>query len=584
MVMNKASFERREDIHSNSSVSYRGVWVGFGFAIVLGGCLYYGSSLSPFHSRLITDPEAIRIQNSNHIETARAQVTKTSTVVTPPRQYDATRCWSTETFGRAISPVDNQEYIMTPSMCEASQTNWGGENMDIPRVADKLFRCVGTKGLVIYALGSSITCGSGPRHPSKHKIHADAPCFTFTKHEQPGCKLDAWPQKLEEAINVHHPCLNMRHKVINQCAGGRGSEYWVQEIAAIRWNVTHPLLSADVILIEAAASDAHLEGDSVQKNTELLVRMLQGLPKKPMLMWITASWHSALCPGSACKDYWLNMGMERPVTAESVHLSVLKKYGIPHLSMLQPMNPWRNSLSRHQFITEVYQTDGIHPTRLAHKMIASVVAHRIAKQSALSLHNYSWFDSQPRPDHVIKPVLIQSAREMESILLITGAAAPSKVELIDPAILLAVRKPSEGFSYYEDVPSKPGLIGIIVGAKATILIPDVKDNNAVQVGLLHSYLHMGTVNISIWTRWKGKEVCSKHPFQTPKLDNPVNFVRNTIIDTLWAKWVSVVVAISLHVPLGANASRFCVYLQFEIVDSQPPRIVNKIKIAEILNF
>ena len=75
------------------------------------------------------------------------------------------RCWSDATFGKPVSIADHQVYEVTQEMCEASQTNWGGEGMDLGRVADHLFSCDGDRGLSVYVVGGSITCGAGKVPP-----------------------------------------------------------------------------------------------------------------------------------------------------------------------------------------------------------------------------------------------------------------------------------------------------------------------------------------------------------------------------------------------------------------------------------
>ena len=81
------------------------------------------------------------------------------------------RCWSDATFGKPVSAMDHRVYEVTPAMCEASQTIWGGEGMDLGRVADQLFTCDGDRGLSIYVVGGSVTCGASQVTPPHTHTH-----------------------------------------------------------------------------------------------------------------------------------------------------------------------------------------------------------------------------------------------------------------------------------------------------------------------------------------------------------------------------------------------------------------------------
>ena len=117
--------------------------------------------------------------------------------------------------------------------------------------------------------------------------------------------------------------------------------------------------------------------------TEVLLHQLKALPKQPFLMWVTAAW----------KDFEYG----RAHSAEAEHLSILRRYDVPHLSVLQAVTPpidatteTKDAITR--FLYRIYFADCCHPTRTGHKIIAALVVRRLLLQ-LVETPSRSWFVS-----------------------------------------------------------------------------------------------------------------------------------------------------------------------------------------------
>lgn len=202
--------------------------------------------------------------------------------------------------------------------CGHSRVLTGSLRSFVPSL-DRL-RCSGGRGLTVAVLGASISCGSsGAAGADKGR----APCKSAGSRlgaPQLYCKEEAWPAFLEEMLNARWPCVSGRHTVANLCQAGVGSDYWSNRIAA--WlargsdDALHPLMRADLVVVETANNDISTSNDNIKRTfsrddeadwkrtaksgthawTELLVRVLLSLPRAPALVWLTASWRGFLKP------------------------------------------------------------------------------------------------------------------------------------------------------------------------------------------------------------------------------------------------------------------------------------------------
>ena len=120
--------------------------------------------------------------------------------------------------------------------------------------------------------------------------------------------------------------------------------------------------AADIILVEAAISDGGNEEAfrylQPATYTQLLAEYILVLPRKPFVMWLTASWRG--------------LAQHKALSAEPLHLDVLAPMGISHTSMLRMFEPveGRKDLFA-DWLTNVYFQDCCHPSSFGHKLIAA---------------------------------------------------------------------------------------------------------------------------------------------------------------------------------------------------------------------
>lgn len=512
------------------------------------------------------------------------------------------KCWANDVFGQARSLNDNRVYELTEQMCEASQTNWGGDGMNIRRAADQLFSCDGGRGLNVYVVGGSITCGAGQNRATR----PDSPCPSL-KSGIP-CYDDAWPKKLEDILNTRYPCSQpgVRHTVVNDCVGGVASDYWVDKFAQDRRILDHPLTTADVVLVETAANDGWLETTTeAQVNTELLARLLRRLDSRPLAMWITASWHGGAYNWTDPAVARRKLGYHRD--AEDEHLKVMRYYNIPHISVLQAFQPLAGSVARHEFLQNVFQTDVVHPSRLGHKMIASIVAHRLTKQTRVASRAGIWFAGYSSSAYIIPRVLSREAAHQATILdrvdeepLHFDFITHSSVQNMTGSIV-----ERSGFEFVEDVPGKLGLIGTTVGSNVTLALPDLK-TGLVHIGALHSYQNMGLMTVSLIVpdlnisnvgddantgtfaiqRRCRRLVRAGPPSSAEAAGEKVETLVSRTIDTLWEQRVSVMESSHLYITMRSLKQRkvHCGWLRFSIEEAAPSRTKNKIKLLQVSVF
>ena len=211
-----------------------------------------------------------------------------------------------------------------------------------------------------------------------------APCAGMLAKKGHTCKQEAFATRLEERVNAQWPCATA-HKVTNLCQRAKGSNFFANWAAA--WPNDEALTSlaqADVVVVETALNDmSETEGgillsgrltgwtrstvDMVGYWTELLLRVLLSLPRRPALLWLTASWTPTKQP-----PYHRD--------AEAAHHAVLRHYGVAQLSMLGALGI-ENSASAREWAKQQYHTDRYsHVSALGHKLLAAVISHHLTTE------------------------------------------------------------------------------------------------------------------------------------------------------------------------------------------------------------
>merc|ERR1711879_1027277 len=103
---------------------------------------------------------------------------------------------------------------------------------------------------------------------------------------------------------------------------------------------------------------------AVQYYTELIVRGVLSLPKKPALIYFVFTWFH--WPWQKAQPYHKS--------AAPLHLSVLEHYGVPQVSALDPFLPTMNDTKEREKVSKHYFCDFVHPRQWAHTFAAQLLA------------------------------------------------------------------------------------------------------------------------------------------------------------------------------------------------------------------
>ena len=438
-----------------------------------------------------------------------------------PTCHSASAVWYSG-LGSARSPVDGQEYAPTLAMAQLSNTNWGRVLSN--RTAELLHA---NKPIEIHILGGSVSVAAyvmTGAFKKRGEWHPDNPLVGTSMRHGNSNSENAWPAMVEAALSG---CLGAgMARVINHAERAVGTDVWVDRMASNSVNLS----SADVILIEEASNDAEqytvqaagggggksgFTGESSAAGfTEVLLHQLKALPKQPFLMWVTAAW----------KDFEYG----RAHSAEAEHLSILRRYDVPHLSVLQAVTPpidatteTKDAITR--FLYRIYFADCCHPTRTGHKIIAALVVRRLLLQ-LVETPSRSWFVSSSEdgssapsiPDPHLQvgsmrhsyqmgedAFVTSRARTMVPILFREGAPTPLRISWYaqgsdptpPPPSPNLVSSLSWGANFSKFGQNKHALVMSEVGSRIVLNVPT--QSRWALVGLLHSYHSTGIARVAV---------------------------------------------------------------------------------------
>ncbi|KAJ1448585.1 hypothetical protein M885DRAFT_501003 [Pelagophyceae sp. CCMP2097] len=329
--------------------------------------------------------------------------------------------------------AEGPEYWLTKAMCARARTVVGNGDA-LVKFSQRLKEC--SHALVVVA--------------TKHNVDALCP----HKNGLYECKSEAWPARLESLLIARRLkyCASGAAVVVqNLCKSSTGTEYANNMVVGGDWDAQ--LTHADLIIVETATNDVQFENwrlglvpeKAVLEQTEILARLLTSIPTKPALLWLGTAWR--------------NFGVEATppyhTCSADAHRSVLRYYDIPQLQMFEAFQPVHSVEAR--WIRQVYYNDCCHPSNLGHKMIASVVGFALDRGAEPMAR--SWLETLEA--HPPPPLFIDER---------TAAIYFSR----HASFTLNLRQPTTGasseygFTWYEDVPTKPGFIANAVGATTLI--------------------------------------------------------------------------------------------------------------------
>ena len=386
---------------------------------------------------------------------------------------------------------------------------------------------------------------------------------------------DTWPQLFIEDLNRALPCSGGQHTMQNLAESGASSAWWVDTILGSR----AAYYDYDAVLVETAlndveelaregrntkAKDAYLKSERVVgKYTEILINMLLNLPKRPAVFYFGASTRLRY-----------NFTVEFGRTADSVHVHVpvTRRYGVPHVSVIDGIGPFLNSVpDKIQWLKG--QLDWCcHGTILMHKIGARMLMDLLMSQY------WSWQVAPGvMPAYTPRSPLFSTQSELQMYCNATPFPLATIREADVPFRLVNL---SHGFVSMEDVPNKPGLISNVTGSTVVYQLKPQQISNNLKMGVLHvehlrSYKHMGSFVMEVRSVNSTNGECGDVLTST--------LLATKTIDSAWKELVSEVQVDEVRFDVGGMTDR-CLILNVTIVPSSPPREENKVKLVGVVLF
>ena len=277
----------------------------------------------------------LRSVGMSHLRTARPAESLDAAATRQRHLHHCTRGCNFP-FAPLHSIVRNTTYSLSERQCAAATTNWGWR----PPYGIDLSQIV--------ILGGSVSCNrnTGDRSDAD-TVNGNVGNPTRRAAQQ------GWTRDLEDILRV---CSGRDEvNVVNLCMPAVGTEYFLG-----RLKVDDAVQRATVVLVETAVNDD--DNERTEAATEAMVRALLALPRRPFLLWVAAS-----------------LTRELEAVAELRHLRVVREYGVGQVSVPNALRPSHDAAVQ-AFIRDVYLQDHVHPSRIGHRMIASVTAAHILRQ------------------------------------------------------------------------------------------------------------------------------------------------------------------------------------------------------------
>jgi hypothetical protein len=403
------------------------------------------------------------------------------------------------------------ELVLNPGILSKAMINYG----DVMSVIHE--KISNNETLKIAVIGGSISCGQSGAFESGY-VHPDKP---------KGIK-GAWPQVLQTMFDEDRGGASIM--VENLCAGGVGSDYWIDRItAASQANSSKNdrsiqqilrLRTTDILILELAVNDwplCHPEAcyDSpnyelfafdAQRKAELLVAVIRALFPNIQIMFLGIS--------SVLMSVW-NGTIPRRFDGVHAQLEVTKAHGIPHLSVIDGLGPFRSNVSKDWYLHTYRSDEHAHITGFGHE-IAAFLMHQFLISHYWSQHQ-SMFPNEPQTKHSLTWT---SQEELDKFT----PSHPVRINLLcrswmDKKMCQQHVMNVSGWAVLEDVKGRPGFISTELLSSFTVLFSREVVEKHAQVGELtvshlNSYKDMG---------------CFKVLLQ----DHDMKHLNETIVDTLW---------------------------------------------------
>lgn len=369
----------------------------------------------------------------------------------------AVSCWREDVFGPAVHARWPEERIaLDDVMCMKARTVWG-DGAPLARFAAKVRDCEESSPLVLVAFGGSATCGRNTGRKDPDRLCKANGSYWVE------CTEETWPERLSALIAAARSAAcgvsgsPRPIHVHNYCMSARGTDYALI-LSAMNRATREVLATSDLVVVETANNDPLINRDPhegneqvvVQRNVELLVRLLANLPSRPAQIWLHCAW----------------LVLHPPFlqhVADSQR-DVLRWYGVPQLNLAEMFGPMHAHV---EWFRKHYINDVVHPGTFGHKVTASVVAHALwtAADTAIpsflrSIEPAGYPTALPQPlwaKHDWLAAFEHGDRDRVYRLEFGSARGVPAIDLMaaDTPIIA-----SRFFDFGEDRPTKPGFVGL----------------------------------------------------------------------------------------------------------------------------
>lgn len=338
-------------------------------------------------------------------------------------------------------------------------------------------------------LGGSVSCAKRSPHSRWHPDSTDE------------YLPNAWPTQLEGMLRKKHKSSNIT--MTNLCMGAVGSNIWVDKMLEWRNDPYHIIFDADLIFVETAVNDEGLDtnryglqGDPIKQETEMLIRLLKLLPKKPYLIWVGASSRT-----------------NNPSESILSQLNVTVPYLIPLIDIVHSFVPLQTPLQFYWY-NNIFKVDVAHLTKTGNRILAFYIftfMNQLIKEKVLIKDQYPNLKLCETNKNLSRNVSCQSDLHNTSLnppLFISENSSlsfetsrPYNIDFRYPYNLSHVVE-SRGFNQSVDHSDKLGYIGYNIGDYFVIRFTPEEIRSHFQSGqiiieFLKSYEDIGSMSISI---------------------------------------------------------------------------------------
>ncbi|EFJ47540.1 hypothetical protein VOLCADRAFT_105097 [Volvox carteri f. nagariensis] len=407
-------------------------------------------------------------------------------------------------------------------------------------------------------------------------------------------KAVLWHQRVGQMLNEAFPCGPNGHQVTAFAKGSIVTRYWMDYFAGRQEEL---LFGSDLVMIETAANQL-LERDVASREEETFLsmvllqsrrldmatnnnRQLDDLSEAQLGTQRKFSGTAAMfvIPSSRCySGFWSGVPFERTGDAMYAQLPVAQHHGAAIVSVLDALGPFPTRVSQEYFNATWFPGwpwgDKIHPDANGHRVVAELIVNYI---QTIYQHANQFRDHPLPMEYVPRDPMFIDVRSRDMYLDLQPISLTSyhfNLRKVNNSPM--DNDNCKAWRFYADVPNKPGFISTTTNSYCQLYLPP-KDVQRLTLGeahveLLKSYMHMGTVAVTIFRGVAGRDGTS-----CARGDLPDSVLGSHTVDCLWSEPVSLakIEVFKFQLPQPRD-DRTCLILDFTIRATN--RESNKIKV------